>query len=208
MAHPELKVATGSAFVLGEISVDEDSIISRPFGLLSSAPPLSEFSFAAYIGGNLVGSIGGEGNTVSRQAAEVSVILKTTTLYSDHATSEVAFQLSDEHGRPQVLLDGLTVQLVLALGFESKESTCESPSSSTSIGLCNLDVPAKWFSTSAAVFITATVNVQYSSSTVTTSDSLDLTLQLKPTQTALSSFGMLMALPEHPLCASSRLRLK
>ena len=117
-AHPELKVATGSAFVLGETSVDEDSIMSRPFGLLSSAPPLSEFSFAAYLGGNLVGLIGGEGNTVSRQAAEVSVILKTTSLYSDHATSEVAFQLSDKDGRTQVLLDGLTVQLILAFGVQ------------------------------------------------------------------------------------------
>jgi hypothetical protein len=177
LAHPELKVASGTAFPLAPTSLSADAVAGRSFGLLSAAAPGSSVTFAAYLNGQMVGGAGGKRSTTPDRATTVKVVLKTPTVYHDSAVVEVAYQLRDAAGRSQVLRTGLTVKLTLTNGASVSTITCGSASASTGIGLCRVSVAAAWFSRSSDVIVGVSAVAAYSSVTAITPETMALTLR-------------------------------
>ena len=153
---------------------------SRRFGLLSMGTPLRSVSFGAYMNDLRNGDAGGTRTPAANAVASVQVVLKTSEVYSDSPTSEVAFQVHDEDGRVQVATSGLTVSLKLTLGNSSYSTECSAPDSTTGIGLCSASVDENGFSSTGVVTAKALVFAAYSSTTAATSEALSITLQLKP----------------------------
>ena len=180
-----------------------DAAISRPFGLLSSAPPGSSVSFAAFLGDEQVGTSSGDATTQADAAASVEILVKTSTVYHDSAVVEIAYRVRDAAGRSQVLSTDLSVTILLSEpSGVSTSGSCDTADPTTGLGTCQFDVSSLgWFSASSDVLVTATVEVAYAETVVATASSVTVTLQMEPSPTSLSSAGMVMTLPHHPLVA-------
>jgi hypothetical protein len=115
--HPVLKSYEGISYGLAQTSNMNpfDGTITRPFGLLSGgAEPTSSFNFGVYLNNRLISKgIGGGGSTKPNKATQISVILKTSTIYLDKRTVEIAYQLRDSMGRSHVLSDNLQLKVNL-----------------------------------------------------------------------------------------------
>ena len=138
--HPKMAVASGSAFGIGPTMIS-DAAISRPFGLLSSAPPGSSVSFAAFLGDEQVGTSSGDATTQADAAASVEILVKTSTVYHDSAVVEIAYRVRDAAGRSQVLSTDLSVTILLSEpSGVSTSGSCDTADPATGLGTCQFDV--------------------------------------------------------------------
>jgi hypothetical protein len=208
LAKPKLTAvsATGSPLALAATD-GADAYFSRRFGLLSSEPPGSAFSFTATLadGTTVGGDSGSAGRTLQDLAARVDAVLKTATVYLDETSVAVAYQLFDAAERTAVLATNLTVTMRLQHDTNTSLSSsvvCGDPDAISGVGLCALEVVADWFSTASAQTATVYLALAYGGGDdVATSDYMILVLSKAPVHTALATANMYATLLYHPKLA-------
>ena len=126
--------------------------------------------------------------------------VKTSTIYNDERTVEVAYQLYDTTLRTAVLRqDLIVVTFTAVLGVKIKRPICGSPDSTSGVGLCVISVASSWFSTVSDQTASVTLNVKYGGTTFASSETVSISLAKQPTFDALSAAGMYATMPHHPL---------
>ena len=203
LAFAKLKIeveTASSAFALAPVD-NADAVFSRGFSLMSSVEPGSSLAFTASLAdGTAIGDTGSSMvQTAADHAAKVSVVVKTSTIYHDERTVEVAYQLFDTTLRTAVLRQNLVVTLNAVLGVKIKSSNCGNPDSTSGVGLCVISVASSWFSTVSDQTASVTLNVKYGGTTFASSETVSISLAKQPTFDALSAAGMYATMPHHPL---------
>ena len=160
--------------------------------------------------GSLLGTVGGRnyGSVsyyVSYDAvAYIARILKTPILYDDSNVLEVAYQVRDALGRGQVSTSLLSIHMLISYGsgVSSRNITveCEGPSEQ-GVGVCTTTVLSTWFSASLNRTVFVVVLALSGTATLATSSVATITLWQSPTYKSLSSAGMVLSLPHHPVFA-------
>ncbi|KAK3242510.1 hypothetical protein CYMTET_47799 [Cymbomonas tetramitiformis] len=183
---------------------------SRTFSTFSNRIPSTSGNVEVYIGGTSCAGGGLDSSfstdqspaftTATKQAASISLLLRTSTIYVDSYYISAQYYVRDEDGRPQVTTSGITVNLVMTAGSTSLSSACSSPSSSTGAATCSYTSNglSSEFSTSGNVTGSVKVQVLYSDAVVAESSSLTLTLGAKASHTALSEPNMVITMPYSP----------
>ncbi|KAK3235409.1 hypothetical protein CYMTET_54389 [Cymbomonas tetramitiformis] len=201
--------STSAAFPQGSTTSVAPSF-SRTFSTFNNRIPSTSGNVEVYIGGTSCAGGGLDSSfstnhsptftTATKQAASISLLLRTSTIYVDNHVISAQYYVRDEDGRPQVTTGGITVDLVITAGSTSLSSACSAPSSSTGAATClyTSNVLSSEFSTSGDVTGSVKVQVLYSNTVVAESSSLTLTLGAEASHAALSEPSMVITMPYSP----------
>ncbi|KAK3274560.1 hypothetical protein CYMTET_17257 [Cymbomonas tetramitiformis] len=201
--------STSAGFPQGS-TTSASASFSRTFSTFNNRIPSTPGNVEVYIGGTSCAGGGLDSSfstaqspaftTATKQAASISLLLRTSTIYVDSYYISAQYYVRDEDGRPQVTTSGITVNLVMTAGSTSLSSACSSPSSSTGAATCSYTSNglSSEFSTSGDVTGSVKVQVLYSDAVVAESSSLTLTLGAKASHTALSEPNMVITMPYSP----------
>ena len=136
--------------------------------------------------------------TSRTKAASIKLILKTSAVQVDSPDVEVAYQLTDVIGRPQVLLSDLEVTMALSAPA-SASVTCTQPDVFTGVGKCLWAAPTSLFSDTGDTSAAVSVTVAYGGAQVAWRGGETVTLVKRPSHAAETGAGMTMFWPQHPL---------
>lgn len=158
------------------------------------------FGGTACSGGTQLGSASSSYTALAAPAAAFAGVLpRTLTVWQDASTLSAAYLLQDAVGRPQVLLTGLSVSLLLTGAGGSTTMSCGAPSATSGKGDCTGSVPSSWFSNSTSSTASATVSASYSGTgVVATSSPFSITLSRSPVRASIAAAGMYLSLPASP----------
>ncbi|KAK3261630.1 hypothetical protein CYMTET_29468, partial [Cymbomonas tetramitiformis] len=138
--------------------------------------------------------------TAREAAARLHVVLQTGTVYYDRSEIALWYSLADDVGRPQVALDGLTLEMaVTSSAGSSLSSDCSFPDADTGVSQCVYTGAEHlgWFSTSESRQATVTVVVKYNTVAVASATAI-LKMAQRPSHSALAAASLSFTLPESP----------
>mmetsp|Transcript_35141 Transcript_35141/g.41433 ORF Transcript_35141/g.41433 Transcript_35141/m.41433 type:complete len:1238 (-) Transcript_35141:3848-7561(-) len=210
LLHPVMKVDHGVAWASSPTIMDDNSTVSREFGLLSgSVAPGAHSDFTVFLNDKLIGQHGSFTKTIPEMAGRVEIFAVKSKIYRDQRIVKVAYQLTDSAGRSTVRLgDEFDIQITLfytgytqlSYNGTSQTASCESlPNTTSGIGFCSMQTPIAWFSEDHDNEIYASISVLYNTIASVTSEKVVVTCKQLPTFDALIDGNMELVLPFHPL---------